>query len=466
MRILRCLQHLHLPHKAEGLFATYSSSLVNPTWNRRQFWVQCPRYYVAVSNRSVDAPQRQGSADTESQEQTSHLAGTHIDHDIGTLDPRRLSALDYVDLSDIHSVKIGDTSAATLIYGEMYEMSMKLLMELMEAVQMPDGSPTSFASGTDLLLPSGLPWEAPIVVLGNASIVSYAKLRQMLLRDDLVAQPLLDKCTELGIQEDDSVTLMHSLGQPFHMGFTRRSATFWLVGEDGLSVHPVIFKYLFKGMSERRCPYSGSALCCFERSTLPQHAGTRTAVLRIVKIVRPPVPHQTFMGKLPREGELHQRYDRVWSFNVDHPPQWALGNNLGMLFEREEQRVLLFSDANIIACISDPGGGVLGGFSKRSEANDVDDKTRASSWSHRSVLSVPTAVDAVARMRSDGWWRGSDTAAGRRAGAARRICPRRAMALRVSFLVSPSLFTRPPDVYEILSPPVRFGAGACWCREV
>ncbi|OBZ75001.1 hypothetical protein A0H81_05069 [Grifola frondosa] len=369
MRNLQWLQRLRLPHKAGPVFASYLSPL-NPTWH--QFW------------RSVD------TEPSHSQDQT-RLAGTFIHHDIGTLDPRHLSTLDYVDLSDVHRVKIGDMSdtgaphAATLFYRTTYMKTRRERYKLREQysevlrknqtlpkserkkvpidtrkhVPFPpqaggffyyyssprapiagairfritqDGSPTSFASGTDLLLPSGLPWEVPIVVLGSASIASYAKLRQMLLRDGLVAQPLLDKCTELGTQEGASAwhdsRLLHSLGQPFYMEFDQHTYTFWLVGEDGLSVHPVVFKYFFKGMFHKQSPYSGSALCCFERSTLPQHAGTRTAVLRIVKIVDRAVPNLTYRGRLPREGKLHQRYDRVWSFNVDHPPPWAPRNNL------------------------------------------------------------------------------------------------------------------------------------------
>jgi hypothetical protein len=69
----------------------------------------------------------------------------------------------------------------------------------------------------------------------------------------------------------------------------------------------------------------GSALCCFERSDLPQHKGTRTAVIRIVKIISPVTyrdPNYNGPIPLPIEGELVQYYFRgrgpqPRSYNVD-----------------------------------------------------------------------------------------------------------------------------------------------------
>jgi hypothetical protein len=71
----------------------------------------------------------------------------------------------------------------------------------------------------------------------------------------------------------------------------------------------------------------GSALCCFERSSLPQHRGTRTAVIRIVKILSPPIcvyPNYDGCVPLPVEGELvnyiyKRRGLQPKSFNVDSP---------------------------------------------------------------------------------------------------------------------------------------------------
>jgi hypothetical protein len=69
----------------------------------------------------------------------------------------------------------------------------------------------------------------------------------------------------------------------------------------------------------------GSALCCFERSNLPQHKGTRTVVIRIVKIISPVTclyPNYNGPVTLPVEGELVHRNHKLrglqpYSFNVD-----------------------------------------------------------------------------------------------------------------------------------------------------
>ena len=79
----------------------------------------------------------------------------------------------------------------------------------------------------------------------------------------------------------------------------------------------------------------GSALARFERSTLPDHNGTRTVVLRFLKIITPVkcvVPLYDGSIVPPKEGELHRRtslkynpstkvidglYPPVWSANID-----------------------------------------------------------------------------------------------------------------------------------------------------
>ena len=72
----------------------------------------------------------------------------------------------------------------------------------------------------------------------------------------------------------------------------------------------------------------GSALARFERSTLQEHNGTRTVVLRFLKIITPVecvVPSHDNYVCYPKEGELHRRGfkrgsktdHRVWSVNLD-----------------------------------------------------------------------------------------------------------------------------------------------------
>ena len=67
----------------------------------------------------------------------------------------------------------------------------------------------------------------------------------------------------------------------------------------------------------------------FERSTLPEHKGTRTVVLRFLKIITPVdcvIPLYDGYLCWPKEGELLQKYIlksfpksdiKVWSFDID-----------------------------------------------------------------------------------------------------------------------------------------------------
>ncbi|TFY78548.1 hypothetical protein EWM64_g5463 [Hericium alpestre] len=74
---------------------------------------------------------------------------------------------------------------------------------------------------------------------------------------------------------------------------------------------------------------AGSALCRLERSTLPQHAGRRIVVMRLLKIVRPPKLHPdlppTCNVSVPAEGELFTWGfgQRVWYRDVDKPGKGA-----------------------------------------------------------------------------------------------------------------------------------------------
>ena len=67
--------------------------------------------------------------------------------------------------------------------------------------------------------------------------------------------------------------------------------------------------------------FVGSALFRFERSTLPDNKGTRTVVLRFLKIITPVkclIPHYDGNIVRPEEGELHRKtVSKVWSVNID-----------------------------------------------------------------------------------------------------------------------------------------------------
>ena len=64
----------------------------------------------------------------------------------------------------------------------------------------------------------------------------------------------------------------------------------------------------------------------FERSTLPEHKGTRTIVLRFLKIITPVkcvIPlYDGHIGK-PKEGELYRRSVRK-AIDKMNPPVWGV----------------------------------------------------------------------------------------------------------------------------------------------
>lgn len=62
---------------------------------------------------------------------------------------------------------------------------------------------------------------------------------------------------------------------------------------------------------------------CFECSTLPEHKGTRTLVIRILDILKPiacVIPDYDGWVPIPKKGELLKvGQHKVWSRDVDNP---------------------------------------------------------------------------------------------------------------------------------------------------
>ena len=93
----------------------------------------------------------------------------------------------------------------------------------------------------------------------------------------------------------------------------------------------------------------GSALVRFERSTLPNHEGTRTVVLRFLRIITPvKCVKPLYDGHIvqPKEGELHRRFPTnvqvtdevdpnslVWSINIDKRKGPAIKQGLRLLWD-------------------------------------------------------------------------------------------------------------------------------------
>ena len=88
--------------------------------------------------------------------------------------------------------------------------------------------------------------------------------------------------------------------------------------------------------------FVGSALARFERSTLPDHEGTRTVVLRFLKIITPVkcvIPLYDGYVCCPKEGELYRKSrstlkmdQSVWSIDIDKP-KGAMIRGLRLLWD-------------------------------------------------------------------------------------------------------------------------------------
>ena len=213
----------------------------------------------------------------------------------------------------------------------------------------PGNTPASFVQGSDLLLETGFPWSIPLLAMVEKQSVRkgqlYQPILQLLLDDGFVTPTLLETCATMVNSSRPrplrGSRIIHSFGQLFHFMFEAFDLTFF-----ALSMNQLQYKlrrlYHYHEI-ENFIPYSGeytkiaqfmpillknqppgSALCCFERSNLPQHQGTRTAVIRIVKVISPVTCRYPDYDSraLPVEGgllqhDLKRKGVQPFSFNVD-----------------------------------------------------------------------------------------------------------------------------------------------------
>jgi len=182
----------------------------------------------------------------------------------------------------------------------------------------------SFESGSDLLRLDGQPWSRSLYSVSKYHIPLYEKLRE----DGFVPDDL-DAVLSTFPPIVRSNQHLYTLNDTFILDFEIDKPSFTVITEKGMG------KVQFMAPSseytrKRRAPYTGSALARFERSTHPDHKGTRTVVLRCLKIIRPVkcvIPIYDGYVLSPKEGELHRRCKRgydisnppfpVWSVNID-----------------------------------------------------------------------------------------------------------------------------------------------------
>ena len=207
-------------------------------------------------------------------------------------------------------------------------------------------NPASFATGLDLLKIDGQLWSRPLLAISKYYSPLYAKLRQDgLVPDDLASiLSTLPKAPRYSHSQ-----ILYTLNDTFIIDFSIPDLSFPIITEQGRETLRFSSQFCDHRYSRQGRPYTGaythhcsqnddshasigSVLARFERSTLPEHAGTRTIVLRFLKIITPVkcvMPHYDNYIAFPKEGELYQRtrkrtsYWQVWSVNVDQPKPMA-----------------------------------------------------------------------------------------------------------------------------------------------
>ncbi|TFK52205.1 hypothetical protein OE88DRAFT_1627945 [Heliocybe sulcata] len=198
--------------------------------------------------------------------------------------------------------------------------------------------PATFPSGCDLQLPDGGTWNISLFEIARRS--QYSVLRAHLLSEKLVTAKVLDTALTISAQRGASIIhpgagslLIWKFGQIFPVDLGHVAVSFWVIGNSaGERLH---LQRLFSvGVREsggtrivNYMPFTGQALVQFERSTLPEHKGTRTVVLRIVKVIaltKPEASEDVSERPEPQEGGLVMtrtvgRQWTPWSLDVDQP---------------------------------------------------------------------------------------------------------------------------------------------------
>ena len=216
----------------------------------------------------------------------------------------------------------------------------------------------SFESGSDLMTINGEVWSRPLIILSKCYYPLYEKLREeLLVPDDLDA--VLSTFPRGSTQVRRSIFL-YTLNGTFVVKFSSDQKILTVVTEQGIK--PLRLSGLFREICDNATlfPYTGespsldfprlmtlneflgSALVRFERSTLPDHKGTRTVVLRFLKIITPvKCLIHNYHGHIvqPEEGELYRRIPCkktvpiVWSLNIDKKKDRSIAQSFQLLWD-------------------------------------------------------------------------------------------------------------------------------------
>ncbi|TBU54993.1 hypothetical protein BD310DRAFT_826839 [Dichomitus squalens] len=328
---------------------------------------------------------------------SSHPERTRQSRRVCTLDPTKLAPSDYVDFRarnnpsvtfvaqsyDPSNTLLGrpgtriiargfrhfkfPPNTAGFLYYHIPPYSPPLAGEVRFRVTFsPD--PASFTQGYDLLMDYGVRWNIPLLYMTDKK--EYTGLHTLLLQDGLVTPQLSDiaasaveglKKTAHGRKISFRRTaLVSSFRRGFHFRVGQHNRYCIAIGTDTVVKKRVENLANFRvpvdgiGESAQYSPFEGSTICCFEPSTLPEHAGKRVVVLRVLRLldsdpirpVPPPNKHEYPLSALrPREGQLLMTMRRgkvqPWSVDVNKDTKRpathvGMGRMLRILYENQE----------------------------------------------------------------------------------------------------------------------------------
>ena len=217
--------------------------------------------------------------------------------------------------------------------------------------------PASFESGSDLMMINGQAWSRPLCVVSKYYIPLYEKLREELfVPDELDAALSTFPRKYCNFRQSQ---LLYTLNDTFIVNLSSPKQILTVVTEQGIESLRLDSLFMETRDGAKLFPYTGespsldfprlmtlnefvgSALFRFERSTLPDHKGTRTVVLRFLKIITPVkclIPNYDGSIVQPEEGELYQRIPRgktvpiARSVNIDRKTSF-IAHSLQLLWD-------------------------------------------------------------------------------------------------------------------------------------
>ncbi|KAJ7130712.1 hypothetical protein C8R46DRAFT_1236152 [Mycena filopes] len=184
--------------------------------------------------------------------------------------------------------------------------------------------PSSFETGQDLLLPTGVPWQ---LILPKLLQRPFPMIVEQLLAEELITTTQISRCRSIfGSRRNMTPAfLLFRLGQEFPVDFSV-DPTITSVAEELRSVQMPVFRATTWPVKTTIRPFTRAGLARFEPSVVDGH---RLLHIRITKIVSPVVRRDP-RGQViePKEGELlmiapYGAAPRPWQYDVDQDTQVA-----------------------------------------------------------------------------------------------------------------------------------------------